>query len=119
MASYRVMSWRGIPSQVKATDDTGATVSEMLPPFFMQEIDRVAMAEGLIDSDEYLESWVWSEESTREGPAEEVARAVVEEVAQAWREENERSEPSRSPRGSTCRTRGRRGDAPRRTRPRR
>ena len=24
MASYRVMSWRGIPSQVKATDATGA-----------------------------------------------------------------------------------------------
>ena len=56
MASYRVMSWRGIPSQVKASDDTGATVSQLLPPFFLQEIDSVAMAEGLFDSDESLES---------------------------------------------------------------
>lgn len=91
MASYRVMSWRGIPSQVKATDDTGATVSRMLPPFFMQEIDRVAMAEGLIDTDEYLESWAWSDEATRDGSAEEVAAAMAVEVAEAWRLENDRS----------------------------
>ena len=43
-----------------ATDETGASASEMLPSFFMQEIDRVAMAEGLFGSDEYLEAWVWS-----------------------------------------------------------
>lgn len=91
MANYRVMSWRGIPSQVKATDDTGATVSRMLPPFFMQEIDRVAMAEGLIDTDEYLDSWAWSDEATRDGSAEEVAEAIAEEAADAWRQENERS----------------------------
>ncbi len=90
MASYRVMSWRGIPSQVKATDDTGATVSRMLPPFFMQEIDRVAVAEGLIDTDEYLDGWVWSDEATRDGSAQEVASAIAEEVAEAWRQENDR-----------------------------
>jgi hypothetical protein len=90
MASYRVMSWRGIPSQVKATDESGATVSTMLPRFFMQEIDRVAMAEGLIDSDEYLEDWAWSEEMAREGTAEVVAATIAQEVATAWREENGR-----------------------------
>ncbi len=91
MASYRVMSWRGIPSQVKATDDAGATVSEVLPPFFQQEIDRVAMADGAIDSDEYLEAWSWSEAATREGSAEEVAEAVAREVGDAWRRENDRT----------------------------
>ena len=50
MATYRVMSWRDIPTQVKATDDSGATVSKTMPVFFQQEIDRIAMAEGLIDS---------------------------------------------------------------------
>jgi hypothetical protein len=89
MASYRVMSWRGIPSQVKATDDTGASVSQMMPGFFQQEIDRVAMAEGLADSDEYLEAWTWSDEATREGSAQEVAEAVAEEVGEAWRREND------------------------------
>ena len=91
MASYRVMSWRGIPSQVKATDDTGATVSRMLPPLFQQEIDRVAMVEGLVGTDEYLEAWAWSDESTREGSAGEVAAAAAKEVGEAWRRENDRS----------------------------
>ena len=91
MASYRVMSWHGIPSQVKATDDTGATASTMLPAFFMQEIDRVAMAEGVAGSDEYLEAWAWSDEMTHEGTADEVAATVAMEVAEAWRQENDRS----------------------------
>jgi hypothetical protein len=91
MASYRVMSWRGIPSQVKATDDTGATVSQMMPVPFQQEIDRVAMTEGLADTDDYLELWSWSEEMSRDGSAEEVAKAVAEEAGEAWLKENEGS----------------------------
>ncbi|MEX1295560.1 MAG: virulence factor [Candidatus Limnocylindrales bacterium] len=91
MASYRVMTWRGIPSQVKATDETGASVSRMMPPFFLQEIDRVAMAEGLFGSDEYLEAWAWSDQAQRAGSAEAVAKAVADEVGEAWRRENDRS----------------------------
>ena len=91
MVSYRVMAWHGIPSQVKATDGTGASVSLMLPAFFMQEIDRVAMAEGLVGTDEYLDAWVTSEEATREGSAQEVAAAVAEEAGEAWRRENDRA----------------------------
>jgi hypothetical protein len=90
MANYKVMSWRGIPTQVKATDETGAVESVMLPPSFMQEIDRIAMAEGLVDSDQYLDAWSWSHELTREGPAGEVAAIVAAEVAEAWRRENGR-----------------------------
>ncbi len=89
MASYRVMSWRGIPSQVKAVDETGATASAMLPPSFMQEIDRLAMAKGVVGSDEYLEAWAWSDEMTREGTADEVAAAVAAEVGAVWRQEND------------------------------
>lgn len=80
MATYRVMSWRGIPSQVKVSDDAGAVVSRMLPGSFQQEIDRVAMAEGLIDTDAYLEGWAWSEPAHRDGSAEDVAEAVVAEL---------------------------------------
>ena len=87
MAHYRVMSWRGIPSQVRVTDESGATVSKMLPAFFQQEIDRVAMAEGLAGTDEYLEAWEWSAESERDGDAEAVATALVEELAATWRHE--------------------------------
>ena len=89
MATYRVMSWRGIPSQVKVSDDSGTTVSRMMPAFFQQEIDRVAMAEGLLDSDEYLEAWTWSDEADRDGEsAEAVADALVVELAEAWQREH-------------------------------
>ena len=88
MATYRVMSWRGIPSQVKVTDDSGTTVSRMLPAFFQQEIDRVAMAEGLAGTDEYLEAWQWSDEAHRDGgSAEEVAKVVAAELEERWRRE--------------------------------
>ena len=45
------------------------------------------MAEGLIDSDEYLEAWDWSDEAERDGSAREVAEAVVTELEEAWRRE--------------------------------
>lgn len=85
MASYQLMSWRGIPAQVKATDEDGETARVQLPGFFQQEIDRVAMAEGLIESDAYLEEWAWSSPVEREGTASEVAEAVATEAAEAWR----------------------------------
>ena len=91
MASYRVMSWRGIPSQVKVTADDGSVVSRQMPASFQQEIDRVAMAEGLSGSDEYLEAWVWSDEMTRDGTAQEVAATVAQEVGDAWLQENDRA----------------------------
>jgi len=88
MATYQVMSWRGIPSQVKVNDESGSTVRKQLPAFFRQEIDRVAMAEGIIESDAYLEAWAWSDEVAREGTADEVAAALVDELAEEWRREN-------------------------------
>jgi hypothetical protein len=88
MTTYQVMTWHGIPSAVKATDDRGVTVRQEMPASFQQEIDRVAMAEGLIDGDAYLEDWTWSEERTREGTADEVAQEVAEELAQEWPQAN-------------------------------
>ena len=55
MAKVRVLSWRGIPAQVKARDDAGKRVGLELPPWFSQEIDRVAMREGITGSDAYLD----------------------------------------------------------------
>jgi hypothetical protein len=80
MARVRVMSWRGIPSQVKATDGTGATASRMLPNRFQQEIDRLAMRDELTGTDEYLDLWGWSAEEDRPGSADDVANAVLDEL---------------------------------------
>jgi len=90
LARYRILSWRGIPAQVKAWPDTGRPVSVLMPDWFGQEIDRVAMREGLAGSDAYLEQWDWSGDLERAGSAEEVASAVASELAATWRatEEN-------------------------------
>lgn len=79
MATYKVLYWRDIPSQIKA-DDGDDEVTLPMPPKFMEQIDRVAMASGLQDTDSYLEQWNWSEEQEREGSANEVAQAVKAEL---------------------------------------
>ena len=76
MTRYRILRWQEIPSLVKAFAEDGTSVSRQLDPWFQQEIDRVAMEEGLIGSDAYLEQWAWSEAVEREGDA----NAVLDEV---------------------------------------
>jgi hypothetical protein len=84
MASYRILSWRGIPAQLKVTEEGGRPRSVALSDWFTKEIDRVAMKEGLIGSDAYLEQWEWGETLERPGSADEVASAVVAEIEAEW-----------------------------------
>jgi hypothetical protein len=79
MATYRVLYWQEIPTQIKAEDDADDVTVE-LPPKFMERIDRVAVQRGLQGSDDYLAQWRWSEEEEREGSAREVAEAVRAEL---------------------------------------
>jgi len=84
LARYRIMTWKGIPAQVKAEDETGARASREMPSWFAQEIDRVAMREGLAGTDAYLEHWSWSRPAEMAGSAAEVVEAVIGEQAAAW-----------------------------------
>jgi hypothetical protein len=84
LARYRVLAWRDVPAQVQATDATGARASRTMPAWFGQEIDRLAMREGLVGTDAYLELFAWSDEAERAGSADEVADAIVEELLRAW-----------------------------------
>jgi len=81
---YRILSWRGIPAQVKVYRDNGRALSVPLSDWFMQEIDRVAMTEGIVGTDEYLEQWQWSDDLERPGTAEEVGAALVAELEAEW-----------------------------------
>jgi hypothetical protein len=56
VARVQILYWQDIPSVVKAGD-----VKRQLPERFQQEIDRVAMDQGLLGSDAYLEQWEWRE----------------------------------------------------------
>lgn len=79
MAFYQILSWQDIPSQIKAWDDFDET-NIPLPSRFMEQIDRAAQAQGLTDTDAYLDQWRWSEEQEQNGTAAEVAEAVKKEL---------------------------------------
>jgi hypothetical protein len=82
VASYKVLYWQEIPSQIKA-EDAQDDVTVMLDDRFMQRIDQLAAARGLSGADDYLAEWHWSEEIDRPGSAEEVAAAVKAELEAA------------------------------------
>ena len=79
MATYKILYWQEIPSQIKAEDELD-DVTLPLDPRFMERIDRLAAQRGLQNTDEYLAQWRWSDEQEREGTAEEVARAIKLEL---------------------------------------
>jgi hypothetical protein len=79
MATYKILYWQEIPTQVKAEDDADDVTVE-LPAKFMERIDRLAAQRGLQASDDYLAQWQWSDEEERFGSAREVAEAVRAEL---------------------------------------
>lgn len=79
MATYRILYWQEIPSQIRAEGDDG-DVSVELPQKFMVRIDALAAQRGLSSADDYLAQWRWSDEEAREGTAQDVAHAVLAEL---------------------------------------
>ena len=79
MATYKILYWQEVPSQVKAEDNEDE-VSLPLSSRFMERVDRMAMQRGLHGSDDFLAQWHWGEEQERDGSAQEVAAAVVAEL---------------------------------------
>ena len=79
MATYKILYWQEVPSQVRAEDDQDE-VNLPMPARFMERVDRMAMQRGLQGSDDFLAQWHWSDEEERDGGAQEVAAAVVAEL---------------------------------------
>jgi len=75
MATYKILYWQEVPSQIRAEDDLDEVTLEMSPRF-MARIDALAMERGLHQTDDYLAQWHWSDEEERAGSAREVAEAV-------------------------------------------
>jgi hypothetical protein len=75
----QVLYWQDIPSVIRVTDDDGTQLSRQLPDWFQQEIDRVAMEQGLIGSDAYLEQWEWRDLEAQHGsPGDVLGRTEAE-----------------------------------------
>src|SRR5437763_12647293 len=84
MATYKILYWQEVPTQVKAEDELD-DVTVPLAPRFMERIDQLAGQRGLQGSDDYLAQWRWSEEDQREGSAQDVAEAVRAELeSRSW-----------------------------------
>ena len=83
MAEYRILRWQEIPAQVRAAGG-GKRISGQLPPRYQEEIDRVAMEEGLHGSDEYLDQWKWGPREQRNGDPRAVLDAVIAELVAEW-----------------------------------
>jgi hypothetical protein len=75
VTTVQVLYWQDIPSVVKAGE-----VKRQLPDWFQQEIDRVAMEQGLLGSDAYLEQWEWRRHGDVEGSDTEAVDAVEAEL---------------------------------------
>ncbi|HKV86649.1 MAG TPA: virulence factor [Candidatus Dormibacteraeota bacterium] len=82
MASYQVMYWKHIPSQVKAWEGQ-AEVKRMLPDYFQAAIDAYAMKDGSTEMDAYLDGWHWGGVEERAGAPHEVVAAVIDEITGA------------------------------------
>lgn len=80
MATFKILYWQEIPSQVRAEDEQDE-VSVPLPERFIARIDQVVMRTGLAGTDDYLAHWHWGDEQERPGSAQEVADAVAAELA--------------------------------------
>ena len=79
MAKYKILYWKGIPSQVRATDDNGR-VNKQLPQRFQEAIDEAAMSLGKIGTDAYTDGFQWGDAIEHPGTAEEIAEAVFSEL---------------------------------------
>lgn len=84
MATYKILYWQEVPTQIKA-EDALDDVTVQLDGRWMERIDRLAGERGLQGADDYLAQWRWSEEEERPGSAQEVADALKAELEAEWR----------------------------------
>jgi hypothetical protein len=83
VATYKILSWKEIPTQIRVEDESD-TVTVMLDDRFLKLIDAQAMKDGQTDTDSFLAQWHWSEEEERDGSAQEVAEALKAELEANW-----------------------------------
>jgi len=81
MPAYRVLRWRSIPTQVEVRADDGTVLKRQMPRWFMHEVSRITMREGLAGTDDYLAAFAWSPRASRDGAPDELLDAIVAEEA--------------------------------------
>lgn len=80
MATYQILYWKDIPAQVRV-DDGKRRISRQMPQRFQNRIDRIAMQEGIVGSEAYLEQWHWSEKQEMPGAPNAVLDTLIQELS--------------------------------------
>ena len=81
MATYKILYWQEIPSQIKAEDDDGErSQSAARIKSFRSGSTNSPPSAACSGSDDYLAQWNWSDEQDRDGSAQEVAEAIKAEL---------------------------------------
>jgi hypothetical protein len=86
VATYQILYWHEVPSQIRVEDDQDQ-VNVALCSKFQERIDQLAVQRDLQGADDYLAGWNWSEEAERAGSAQQVAQqlqAELEATSAAW-----------------------------------
>ncbi len=79
MATYTILYWQEIPTQIKAQDGLDE-VTVPLDSRFLERVGQLAAQRGLQGAEDSPAQWRWSDEQEREGSAEDVAHAVKREI---------------------------------------
>ena len=79
MIRYQILYWRDIPVQIKLFASRRPS-SHTLPARFQLAIDRIAMQEGVVGTEAYLEQWHWSAKQERAGTPEDVLQTLLRET---------------------------------------
>lgn len=79
MATWKILYWQEIPTQIRAEDDEDDVTLE-LDGRFLRQVDILAAKRGLQNADDYLAQWKWSDEADRPGSARAVAEALKAEL---------------------------------------
>lgn len=87
MAHKQIVYWRDIPAQVIVKEGRRNQVKKELEKRFIEAIDRVAMAQGLSQTDDYLNEWRKSEPVEINGELEHEAQKLMEEIQQKYNKE--------------------------------
>lgn len=76
VARIRILYWKEIPVQVQV-EAGGDRVSELLDHRFQEAVDAVAMFEGSMGSDAYLEGWEWVDQGQASGNPRQLAQDLA------------------------------------------
>ena len=84
MTRYQVLYWKSVPAQVKVFPEKGRPLARQMPDRFQAEIDRIAIEQGLVGTDDYLNQWHWTTKRERTGNPAEVLEVLIKELEADW-----------------------------------